>query len=52
MCFGQERIDLITFSVETQRMSAAFSLNRFDWFQDVGEQQPGAQQVVEGLLTR
>jgi hypothetical protein len=36
MCFGQERIDLITFGVETQRMSAAFSLNRFDRFQGVG----------------
>lgn len=36
MCFGQEGIDLITFGVETQRMSAALCLNRFDWFQDVG----------------
>jgi len=36
MCFGQEGIDLITFGVETQRVSAALCLNRFDWVQGVG----------------
>ena len=36
MCFGQKGIDLITFGVETKRMSAALCLNRFNWFHDVG----------------